>query len=149
MADHPKITAIIVLLAYSSKHQSPEYPDVSEWKACNKPLGLWNSVWAVKVGFDCLVVFWGYRRERASRAMNSCVSCKPFFPLCPPYPSVVLGIPRPDPCQLRFQISTLPELCEPARLFLLGAQPKRRTGSPETMPETMSTSPTPHYMPGS
>ena len=73
MADHPKISTIFVLLVYSSKNPSPQYPDVSEWTACNKPLGLWNSIWAVKVGFDCVVVFWGYQRERASRVMNSYV----------------------------------------------------------------------------
>ena len=79
-ADHPKITAIIALLIYSSKHPSPEYPDVNEWRACNKPLGLWNSIWAVKVGLDCVVVFWGYRREKASRTVNRCVSCDMFSP---------------------------------------------------------------------
>ena len=73
ITDHLQITATVVLLVYSSEHSSPEYPDVSEWRACSKPLGLWNSVWAVKVGFDCLMVFWGHRRERASRAMNTCV----------------------------------------------------------------------------
>lgn len=73
ITDHLKITAIIALLIYSSEHSSPEYPDISEWRACDKPLGLWNSIWAVKVGFDCVIVFWGYKRERASRAMNTCV----------------------------------------------------------------------------
>lgn len=83
MADHTKITAIVALLVYSSKHTSPVRPDISEWRACNKPLGLWNSLWAVKVGFDCVVVFWGYRRERASRAVNSCVFSTTFLPWCP------------------------------------------------------------------
>jgi len=73
ITDHLQITAIVVLLTYSSEHSSPEYPDVSEWSACSKPLGLWNSVWAVKVGFDCMMLFWGHRREIASRAMNTCV----------------------------------------------------------------------------
>jgi hypothetical protein len=73
IANRPKIVAIVALLIYSSEHTSPELPDVSEWRACNKPLGLWNSVWAVKVGFDCVIVFWGYQRERASRAANACV----------------------------------------------------------------------------
>lgn len=75
IADHPKITAIVTLLAYSSEHSSPQDPDVSEWRACNKPLGLWNSLWAVKVGFDCLIVWWSYQRERASRAMNPTNAC--------------------------------------------------------------------------
>lgn len=82
MADRPKITTIVALLIYSSERSSPEYPDISEWRACNKPLGLWNSIWAVKVGFDCVIVFWGYRRERASRAMNTYVFSNRFFPWC-------------------------------------------------------------------
>lgn len=86
VADHLKITAIIILLVYSSGHPSPQLPDVSEWKACNKPLGLWNSLWAVKSGFDCLLAWWSYRRELASRAANptnACVFFSIFVPLRP------------------------------------------------------------------
>ena len=74
LANCLEITAIVALLIYSSEHPSPEFPDVSEWRACNKPLGLWNSIWAVKVGFDCIILFWGYKRERIARTMNACVS---------------------------------------------------------------------------
>jgi hypothetical protein len=73
ITDRPKITTIIALLIYSSVNPSPQFPDVNEWRACNKPLGLWNSVWAVKVGLDCVIVFWGWKRERASRTLNACV----------------------------------------------------------------------------
>lgn len=79
IADRPKITTIIALLIYSCENLSPQFPDVSEWKACNKPLGLWNSVWAVKVGLDCVIVFWGWKRERLSRTLNACAFLFVFF----------------------------------------------------------------------
>lgn len=80
IADRPKIIATIVLLAYSSQHASPQYPDVSEWRACNKPLGSWNSLWVAKVGFDCLILWWGHRREGSSRVVDGCVPCGTFIP---------------------------------------------------------------------
>ncbi|KAI5123656.1 hypothetical protein M0805_001686 [Coniferiporia weirii] len=53
----------IAILSYSSVHHSPTQPSISEWKACDKPLGLWGCFWIVKVALDCCVTYWGWKRE--------------------------------------------------------------------------------------
>ena len=149
ITDHLQITAIVVLLTYSSEHSSPEYPDVSEWRACSKPLGLWNSVWAVKVGFDCMMLFWGHRRERASRAMNTCVFSRSILTPMSPYIFLVSGMWRLDLYQLRSRIMTLPEQRGPTRPFLLGGWARRQIDSLETTLAITPTSLIPHYTLGS
>jgi len=105
-------------------------------------------VWAVKVGFDCVIVFWGHRRERASRAMNTCV-----FLMHPyggvPYILLVSGMQRLDPYQLRPRMLTLLELHGPTRCSLLGGWAGRQIGSLETTLATTPTSLIPHYTLGS
>ena len=149
IADRLQITAIVALLIYSSKHASPEYPDVSEWTACSKPLGLWNSVWAVKVGFDCVIVFWGHRRLQASRATNTCVFFQPILTMVPSDIFLVSGMWRLDPYRLRSRILTHLELHGPTRCFPLGAWARRQIGSLGTTPATTQTSLIPHYTLGS
>ena len=65
---------IITLLIYSGIHPSPKIPNLSEWDACKKPLGAWNSIWLVRVVLGCIVSYWGFKRERAQR-----IASVPFF----------------------------------------------------------------------
>lgn len=92
-----QITAIITLLIYSSVHSSPQLPDVNEWKACSKPLGLWNSVWTVKLGFDCVILLWGHQRERASRAINPDTEARAGTSHPGVGPSGIVRLDRPPP----------------------------------------------------
>ncbi|EJD03098.1 uncharacterized protein FOMMEDRAFT_168159 [Fomitiporia mediterranea MF3/22] len=55
------------MIIYSVVHRSPRHPSISEWKACDKPLGLWSCFWIVKVGLDCCMTYWGWRRDWKSR----------------------------------------------------------------------------------
>jgi hypothetical protein len=145
-ANRTKITAIIALLIYSSEHSSPVFPDVNEWRACSKPLGLWNSVWAAKVGLDCVILFWGYKRERASRTTNACVS--------PPNPPMALlelfatlGMLRPEP-HLLVQTSIHPESCVSTLPCLPGERMKHQVVSPEPMLATTLAFPLLRYILG-
>ncbi|KAI0728158.1 hypothetical protein C8Q72DRAFT_836159 [Fomitopsis betulina] len=62
--------AIITLLAYSSHHESPTKPGLTEWDACDRPLGVWNSIWLIRVALGLLLTTWGYRREQATRMIR-------------------------------------------------------------------------------
>jgi len=68
-----KIAATLALLVISSWHPSPVYPEVSEWRACNIPLGPWNLIMAVIRGAQAILVFW-YLKGRTSRVMKKYVS---------------------------------------------------------------------------
>ncbi|KAH8119229.1 hypothetical protein DFH11DRAFT_431213 [Phellopilus nigrolimitatus] len=51
------------MIAYSSVHHSPREPSLSEWKACDKPLGLWACFWIAKLMLDCCMTYWGWTRD--------------------------------------------------------------------------------------
>lgn len=48
IADHPKVAVIITFIVFSSDHTSPQFPHISQWTACDKPLGVWNALWVVQ-----------------------------------------------------------------------------------------------------
>ena len=54
-------------------------PGVSEWDACQRPLGVWNAIWVVREALTCLCAYWAWKRERKVRAMyaNQPVSILP------------------------------------------------------------------------
>ncbi|KAL6310336.1 hypothetical protein BKA93DRAFT_814100 [Sparassis latifolia] len=62
-----QFAVIITLLAFSAHHESPTSPGLSEWEACARPLGVWNSLWLVRVALGCVLSVWGWFRERATR----------------------------------------------------------------------------------
>lgn len=62
-----QFVTIVTLLAYSSNHKSPIEPTLSEWHACGKPLGVWNSLWIVRVALGATVSYWGWSRDRTLR----------------------------------------------------------------------------------
>ncbi|KAI0745723.1 hypothetical protein C8Q76DRAFT_704696 [Earliella scabrosa] len=55
---------VITLLAYSGSHESPTTPGVSEWDACDRPLGVWNALWLLKVMLSASLSMWNWKRER-------------------------------------------------------------------------------------
>ncbi|KAL4255009.1 hypothetical protein ABKN59_003933 [Abortiporus biennis] len=58
---------IVTLSAYSAHHRSPTQPALSEWDACERPLGAWNALWLGRVSLGSLLSYWGWRREREAR----------------------------------------------------------------------------------
>lgn len=57
----------ITLVIFSGFHHSPRDPSISEWKACDKSLGVWDCIWLVKIILDCTMTYWGWRRDRKVR----------------------------------------------------------------------------------
>ncbi|CAL1707571.1 unnamed protein product [Somion occarium] len=62
-----QFVVVVTLLAYSSHHRSPTEPDLTEWDACDKPLGAWNAIWVVRVTFGATVAYWSWQRDRIVR----------------------------------------------------------------------------------
>ncbi|CCM01466.1 uncharacterized protein FIBRA_03520 [Fibroporia radiculosa] len=65
-----QFVVVITMLVYSAHHESPTDPGLSEWKACNKPLGVWDSIWLVRVALGCFLSVWGWQRQRAVRQIQ-------------------------------------------------------------------------------
>ncbi|TFY59599.1 hypothetical protein EVG20_g7725 [Dentipellis fragilis] len=63
--DLAQILAIIILLAYAAHHRSPRFPDMNEWSACDKPLGVWNALWAGRLTINVALTFWRWSFDRA------------------------------------------------------------------------------------
>ncbi|KZT26724.1 hypothetical protein NEOLEDRAFT_1155469 [Neolentinus lepideus HHB14362 ss-1] len=62
-----QVVVVIALLAYSSRTRSPTMPQYTEWKACDRPLGVWNALWAGKILMGCSMGIWGFSRDRVAR----------------------------------------------------------------------------------
>jgi hypothetical protein len=60
---------IITLLIIASRRESPTEPGLTEWKACSKPLGVWNSLWLVRLALACSLGYWDWRRNLTLRRM--------------------------------------------------------------------------------
>ncbi|TCD71238.1 hypothetical protein EIP91_011716 [Steccherinum ochraceum] len=65
-----QFVVIITLLAFSAHHKSPTKPEFSEWDACERPLGAWDSIWLVRVALGAALSIWGFKRDRATRIFN-------------------------------------------------------------------------------
>ncbi|KDQ21404.1 hypothetical protein BOTBODRAFT_618452 [Botryobasidium botryosum FD-172 SS1] len=64
-----QVITIIILTALSGHQPSPTQPDISQWKACSKPLGAWSAVWAIRVALGICLAFWERERRRRSAAV--------------------------------------------------------------------------------
>ncbi|KAF7792397.1 hypothetical protein EIP86_003434 [Pleurotus ostreatoroseus] len=65
-----QFVVIVALLAYATHHRSPRHPNLSEWDACQRPLGAWNAIWVVREGFTCILAYWQWSRERQVRLIQ-------------------------------------------------------------------------------
>lgn len=52
-----------MLFLVSFEFKSPHNPTVSEWNACDRPLGAWAALWLVRVVLASALAFWEYKRE--------------------------------------------------------------------------------------
>lgn len=65
-----QFVVIIVLLAFSTHLESPTVKGINEWRACDRPLGIWNCVWVVRIFLACGLSYWGWCRERKTYALG-------------------------------------------------------------------------------
>ncbi|KAH9176306.1 hypothetical protein EDB89DRAFT_1940390 [Lactarius sanguifluus] len=68
--DFSQIVAIITLLTISTHSKSPTIPNLNEWDACGKPLGIWNALWVVRLSLDVWLSIWRWSRERTKRLQD-------------------------------------------------------------------------------
>ena len=60
-----KIVVVVTILSLSgTRLESPTKPGLTEWTACNRPLGIWACVWVVRALLACGLTYWGFLRER-------------------------------------------------------------------------------------
>ncbi|RDB16790.1 hypothetical protein Hypma_002623 [Hypsizygus marmoreus] len=60
-----QIVIITVVLSLSgTRFKSPTQPDLTEWAACTRPLGIWACIWVVRAVLACGLTYWGFIRER-------------------------------------------------------------------------------------
>ncbi|KAI0645735.1 hypothetical protein C8Q79DRAFT_1001261 [Trametes meyenii] len=62
-----QFVTIITLLVYSAHRDSPTQPGTTEWRACQRPLGIWNAIWLIRVALSAQLAVWNWRRARATR----------------------------------------------------------------------------------
>ena len=53
-----------MLILTGTKFKSSQDPDISEWAACDRPLGVWASLWLLKVILATSLAYWEYLRDR-------------------------------------------------------------------------------------
>ena len=44
--------------------KSPTHPSLTEWVACDRPLGIWACIWVVRAILACSLTYWGFLRDR-------------------------------------------------------------------------------------
>jgi hypothetical protein len=54
----------IMLFLVSMHFRSPYNSAVSEWDACDRPLGAWAALWLVRVVLASALAFWEFSRDR-------------------------------------------------------------------------------------
>jgi len=59
-----QFAVIVVLLAFSTHLESRTSKGVNEWHACDRPLGIWNCLWIVRIFLACGLSYLGCCRER-------------------------------------------------------------------------------------
>lgn len=82
-----QVVFVIVLLVFSTHLNSPTHHEISEWKACDRPLGVWNCLWVARVFLACGLSYWGWCRERNKYAL---LPDDDTYILCTDLPEVVL-----------------------------------------------------------
>lgn len=53
-----------MLILTATHFRSPSDPTLSEWTACSRPLGVWASVWLIRVFLASSLSYWEFRRDR-------------------------------------------------------------------------------------
>ncbi|KDR75897.1 hypothetical protein GALMADRAFT_68821 [Galerina marginata CBS 339.88] len=60
-----QVVAIITMLILTGTlFRSTTNPSLSEWTACDRPLGVWASLWVVRVVLASVLAYWEFQRDR-------------------------------------------------------------------------------------
>ena len=58
-----------MLILTATHFRSHSDPKLSEWTACEHPLGAWASIWVIRVLLASGLAYWDFRRDRALYAV--------------------------------------------------------------------------------
>ncbi|KAF8893330.1 hypothetical protein BD779DRAFT_1758941 [Infundibulicybe gibba] len=58
------VVIIVMLILSATRFESPTSPGISEWAACDRPLGAWAALWAARVVFASTITYWGFVRDK-------------------------------------------------------------------------------------
>ncbi|KAF8200813.1 hypothetical protein BJ912DRAFT_947237 [Pholiota molesta] len=61
------IVITTMLILSGTLFKSHTTPSLSEWKACDRPLGPWASIWVVRAILALVLAIWEYRRDQISQ----------------------------------------------------------------------------------
>ncbi|CAA7263152.1 unnamed protein product [Cyclocybe aegerita] len=61
------VTIVTILILTGTRLKSPTQPELTEWKACDRPLGIWASIWVVRAILASGLAYWDFRRDRLLR----------------------------------------------------------------------------------
>lgn len=53
-----------MLILTGTHFRSTDDPRVSEWTACDRPLGVWATLWVLRVILASILAYWDYLRNR-------------------------------------------------------------------------------------
>ncbi|PPQ98620.1 hypothetical protein CVT24_003953 [Panaeolus cyanescens] len=62
---------IIMLVLTATIFKSPLDSNLTEWVACDRPLGIWASIWVVRATLASILAFWEYQREKIRNTRRS------------------------------------------------------------------------------
>lgn len=62
-----QVVVIIGLLAFAASHNSPTEPNISEWNVCDRPLGVWASLWIGRVLVASILSYLLWKRDTVAR----------------------------------------------------------------------------------
>ncbi|KAF8906535.1 hypothetical protein CPB84DRAFT_1726177 [Gymnopilus junonius] len=67
-----QVVVIMTMLILTGTHfRSASDPGLSEWTACDRPLGVWASLWVVRVILASSLAYWDFLRERVLHPLRS------------------------------------------------------------------------------
>ncbi|KAF5316903.1 hypothetical protein D9611_003888 [Ephemerocybe angulata] len=102
-----QVAVVSVMAALSSKMwKSRHDPSLSEWQACDRPLGIWACLWVTRVFLASGLAYWDFVRIRMARELRPNVPTTgdatqptPTVPLQFPQPTAhnPIPVPIPDP----------------------------------------------------
>ncbi|PFH51481.1 hypothetical protein AMATHDRAFT_80212 [Amanita thiersii Skay4041] len=59
-----QIVVVVILLVLTGTHyRSTTNPQLSEWRACDRPLGIWSCIWVLRVCLSMVLKTWDYKRK--------------------------------------------------------------------------------------
>lgn len=67
-----QVAVVSILVALTGTiWKSADDPRMTEWKACDRPLGIWAIMWVCRVVLASGLAYWDFVRQRAGRALSA------------------------------------------------------------------------------